>query len=132
MDGKRIVYRVAGPSRAYGFKIWPTAKEATLTTDYDNFPAWSPKGDLIEFTSFRDGDFGDLYYQAGRPLGFQRLDTHEAATTRTEPWSPDGEWIVFSSSRLGWKDEALERRLWTAALRGAISRCVRMEAEFDS
>jgi hypothetical protein len=38
--------------------------------------------------------------------GVQRL-THTRGNDAHGIWSPDGEWIVFSSSRLGWKDEAL-------------------------
>ena len=56
-DGKRIVYRVAGSEQGLRILNLEDGKVVTLTTEYDNFPAWSPKGDLIEFTSFRDGDF---------------------------------------------------------------------------
>ena len=56
-DGKRIVYRVAGSEQGLRILNLEDGKIITLTTEYDNFPAWSPKGDLIDFTSFRDGDF---------------------------------------------------------------------------
>ena len=35
-------------------------KAEHVSPGYDNFPAWSPRGDLISFTSFRNGDF-DIY-----------------------------------------------------------------------
>ena len=104
-DGKRIVYRVAGSEQGLRILNLEDGKVVTLTTEYDNFPAWSPKGDLIEFTSFRDGDF-EIYTIKPDGSGVRRL-THTGGNDAHGIWSPDGEWIVFSSSRLGWKDEAL-------------------------
>jgi Tol biopolymer transport system component len=104
-DGKRIVYRVAGSEQGLRILNLADGTVATLTTEYDNFPAWSPKGDLIEFTSFRDGDF-EIYTVKPDGSGVRRL-THTGGNDAHGIWSPDGEWIVFSSSRLGWKDEAL-------------------------
>ena len=104
-DGKRIVYRVAGAEQGLRIMNLEDGKIVTLTTEYDNFPAWSPKGSLIEFTSFRDGDF-EIYTVRPDGSGVQRL-TQTRGNDAHGIWSPDGEWIVFSSSRLGWKDEAL-------------------------
>jgi len=104
-DGKRIVYRVAGLEQGLRILNLEDGKVVTLTTEYDNFPAWSPKGDLIEFTSFRDGDF-EIYTVKPDGSGVRRL-THTRGNDAHGIWSPDGEWIVFSSSRVGWKDEAL-------------------------
>jgi Tol biopolymer transport system component len=35
-------------------------KITQLTSEYDTFPVWSPRGDRIAFCSSRDGDF-DIY-----------------------------------------------------------------------
>src|SRR5215471_15574961 len=74
-----------------------------LTTGYDNFPAWSPRGDLISFTSFRNGDF-DIY--TIKPDG---TDVRQLTTTPGNDahavWSPDGRYLLFSSGRFGYKDE---------------------------
>jgi TolB protein len=103
-DGKRIVFRVAGSEQGLRIVDLENGNVTKLTTEYDNFPAWSPKGDLIEFTSFRDGDF-EIYTIRPDGSGARRL-TQTGGNDAHGIWSPDGQWIVFSSSRLGWKDEA--------------------------
>lgn len=103
-DGKRFVYRTFGPE-GDGLRIMNLETKAvtTLTTGYDNFPLWSPRGDLIMFSRQADGDY-EIYTIKGDGTGVKRLtvargnDAHQA-------WSPDGEHIVFASSRLGFKDE---------------------------
>jgi TolB protein len=104
-DGKRIVYRAAGAEQGLRIVSLEDGKVVKLTTDYDNFPAWSPKGDLIDFTSLRTGDF-EIYTIRPDGSGLRRL-TQTRGNDAHGIWSPDGEWIVFSSSRMGWKDEAL-------------------------
>jgi Tol biopolymer transport system component len=104
-DGKRIVYRVAGTEQGLRIMSLEDGKVVKLTTEYDNFPAWSPKGDLIEFTSFRDRDF-EIYTIRPDGSGVRRL-TQTGGNDAHGIWSPDGEWIVYSSSRLGWRDEAM-------------------------
>lgn len=76
----------------------------TLTTEYDNFPLWSPRGDLIVFLRKQEGDF-EIF--SIRPDGkdLRRL-TNSPGNEGHFAWSPDGESILFSSSRMGFKDEA--------------------------
>jgi Tol biopolymer transport system component len=80
-------------------------KVARLTTDWDDFPVWSPRGDRILFSSFRSGDF-EIY--TIRPDGTDlRQLTHDHGNDAHAIWSPDGRSILFASSRTGWKDEAM-------------------------
>jgi Tol biopolymer transport system component len=105
-DGKRFVYRTFGPD-GEGLRIMnlETRQVTTLTSGYDNFPLWSPRGDLIMFSRQAQGDY-EIYTiapEGGEPkrLTFSRgNDAHMA-------WSPDGEHIVFASTRMGFKDEMI-------------------------
>jgi Tol biopolymer transport system component len=73
-------------------------------THYDNFPQWSPKGDAILFTSDRaDGDF-ELYTIRPDGTGLRRL-TNVYGNDAHASWCAGGNWILFSSGRMGFKDE---------------------------
>jgi len=105
-DGKRIVYRTMGPD-SNGLRIMNLEDRSvtTLTKEYDNFPAWSPRGDLIAFVRKVNGDF-DVF--TVRPDGKDaRQLTHSKGNDAQPAWSTDGEKIVFASTRMGFKDEAL-------------------------
>ena len=101
-DGKRLVYK-----RGKQLVILSVAdgKVVPLTdgTHYDNFPKWSPKGDVIMFTTDRDDDW-ELYTIRPDGTGLRRL-TNSPGNDAHSIWSDDGEWVVFSSGRKGFKDE---------------------------
>jgi Tol biopolymer transport system component len=105
-DGKRIVYRTTGPD-GDGLRIMNMDSHSitVLTKEYDNFPAWSPRGDLIAFIRQVDGDY-EIF--SIRPDGkdLKRL-TNSRGNEAHLAWSPDGEKMLFSSTRMGFKDEAL-------------------------
>jgi Tol biopolymer transport system component len=104
-DGKRVVFRFWSESQ-YGLRIinLNDGSLTTLTTGFDNFPAWSPKGDLIVFTRFSEDDY-DIYAIRPDGTGLKRLTTSPGNDAHAI-WSPDGKHILFSSARLGFKDEA--------------------------
>ncbi len=105
-DGKRIVYRTMGPD-GEGLRIMNLEDKSvtTLTKGYDNFPAWSPRGDLIAFMRKVNGDFEVFTV---RPDGKDvRQLTHSKGNDAHPAWSPDGEKILFATTRMGFKDEAL-------------------------
>jgi Tol biopolymer transport system component len=105
-DGKRFVYRTFGP-QGDGLRIMDLETKAVtaLTDGYDNFPLWSPRGDLIMFSRLADNDY-EIYSIKADGTGLKRL-TSAPGNDAHQGWSPDGEHIVFASSRLGFKDEAI-------------------------
>jgi TolB protein len=105
-DGKHIVYRTEGPN-GEGLRIvnLEDSSVKVLTDGYDNFPVWSPAGNLIAFTRLIDGNFEILTID---PDGTDLKQlTHTRGNEAHTAWSPDGEWMLFTSSRMGFKDEAL-------------------------
>ena len=62
--------------------------------------AWRPQA----FCSFRDGDY-DIYTMRSDGSDVRKL-TSSHGNDAHPIWSPDGVWILFTSSRKGFKDEA--------------------------
>ena len=112
-DGRRIAYRVWGDydaKRDFGIRVLNLADGSvkTLTTELDNFPSWSPNGDLIAFTRrSRSVDNYDYDIFTMRPDGsnVKQLTTAPGNDSHSS-WSPDGKYILWTSARYGFKDEA--------------------------
>src|SRR2546428_697542 len=106
-DGKQIIYRVWGAAE-YGLRVLDLDNGSikTLTTELDNFPAYSPSADRITFTR-RDAKTLDYDIFSMRPDGteIKRLTTTPGNDSHSS-WSPDGKYILWSSARYGFKDEA--------------------------
>ena len=103
-EGRRFVYRTFG-SEGDGLRIMDidTRRVTRLADGYDNFPLWSPRGDLIMFSRQVEGDY-EIYTIKPDGTGARRL-THSRGNDAHMAWSPDGEHIVFASTRMGFKDE---------------------------
>ena len=103
-EGRRFVYRTFGPE-GDGLRIMniDTKKVTPIAGGYDNFPLWSPRGDLIIFSRQVDGDYG-IYTIKPDGTDIRRL-TSGRGNDAHMAWSPDGEHIAFASSRMGFKDE---------------------------
>jgi Tol biopolymer transport system component len=106
-DGKRLVYRVWGDGD-FGLRELNLADGSvkTLTTELDNFPAFSPDGDLITFTrrSAKTDDY-DIFTMRPDGTHIKQLTTTPGNDSHSS-WSPDGKYILWSSARYGFKDEA--------------------------
>jgi Tol biopolymer transport system component len=104
-DGKRFVYRTFEKD-GYGLRIMDleTKTITIITGEYDNFPLWSPRGDLIMFARLVD-DAYEIYTIKPDGSSTKRL-TFTHGNDAHMAWSPDGEYIAFASSRMGFKDEA--------------------------
>jgi TolB protein len=105
-DGKRFVYRTFGPD-GEGLRVMNLESKAVtpLTDGYDNFPLWSPRGDLIMFSRVVDNDY-EIFTIKPDGTGVKRLTTSPGNDAH-QGWSPDGEHIVFASARMGFKDEVI-------------------------
>jgi len=103
-DGNRLVFRSFGKN-GQGLRIMNLESKAvtTLTSDYDNFPLWSPRGDLILFARQIEGAY-DIFTIKPDGTSLKRL-TNGKGNDAHMSWSSDGELIAFASSRMGFKDE---------------------------
>jgi len=105
-DGKSIIYRTAGPE-GEGLRLMNLGDGSVtkLTTEYDNFPVWSAHTNLIAFIRRIDGNFQVMTIHPDG-TGLTQL-THTRGNEAHIAWSPDGEQLLFTSSRMGFKDEAI-------------------------
>ena len=105
-DGRHFVYRTF-EQNSYGLRIMDLETKAvtSLTNAYDNFPLWSPRGDLILFARLVDEAY-EIYTIKPDGTGLKRL-TYTHGNEAHMGWSPDGESIAFASSRMGFKDEGV-------------------------
>ena len=109
-DGRRIVYRSrrGGNADIYLMNADGTGVERlTHHEATDTMPAFSSSGDRVAFTSLRDGNF-ELYTVAidenGRPGSPERL-TKSPGHDMHPRFSPDDEWVLFTSQRAELGDE---------------------------
>jgi Tol biopolymer transport system component len=109
-DGTTIIYRVWGDDKSKesrGLRALKLADKSVtvLTTEWDNFPFYSPSGDRVVFTRrMPDADF-EVFTMKPDGSDIKRLTFTRGADAHAT-WSADGKEIWFESSRTGFKDEA--------------------------
>src|SRR5262245_25283172 len=129
-DGKLVAFSYLGD-------IWTVetiggvARPVTMHEAHDIYPAFSPDGRWIAFSSNRHGSY-DVFVvpvQGGRP---RRL-TFDSAADLVNGWSPDGKHILCASSRSTAVPPSLE--LFTVPVEGgrvqAVSRAEGKEGAFS-
>ena len=109
-DGRRIVFRSMRDGNAEIYVMNADGGDVRRLTHHeatDTMPAFSSTGDRIAFTSLRDGNF-ELYTiafdEAGRAGAPERL-TRSPGHDMHPRFSPDDEWVLFTSQRGEFSDE---------------------------
>ena len=109
-DGRRIVFRSRRGGNADIYLMNADGGDVRRLTHHeatDTMPAFSSAGDRVAFTSLRDGNF-ELYTVAidedGQPGQPERLTTSPGHDMHPR-FSPDDEWVLFTSQRAELGDE---------------------------
>ncbi len=109
-DGRRIVFRSRRGGNADIYLMNADGGDVRRLTRHeatDTMPAFSSAGDRVAFTSLRDGNF-ELYTvtvdEEGRPGPPERLTTSPGHDMHPR-FSPDDEWVLFTSQRAELADE---------------------------
>jgi Tol biopolymer transport system component len=100
-DGKKIVFTGFGLTESYVGVMNADGSDPLDLTDLadvsDGFPAWSPDGSQIAFTSRRDGN-NEIYLMDPYGHNLKRL-TFNPTDDFAPAWSPDGKQLAFLSDR---------------------------------
>ena len=115
-DGRRIVFRSMRDGNAEIYVMNADGTDPRRLTDHpatDTMPSFSSRGDRVAFTSLRDDDY-EIYLlelnEDGSPGTLERL-THSPGRDMHARFSPDDEWVIFTSERGRLSDELPLTRL---------------------
>jgi Tol biopolymer transport system component len=110
-DGRQIVFRSSRDGNHEIYLMDADGKNPRRLTDNpatDTMPTFSPKGDQIAFVSNREDGYQiytiDIDDEGG--VGQARRVTNALGLNMHPRYSPDGEWLIFTSDRGGFNDES--------------------------
>ena len=95
-DGTRVAMTIEGAT--YNIWVFELARTVLtrLTSEGDNRdPEWTPDGQRVVYTSFRDGRYG-LYWRPADGSGTEELLTRREHWVLAGSFSPDGRLLAFS------------------------------------
>ena len=124
-DGKQIAFvsdRAGSPQIYLMNADGSGVRRLTFQGNFNQEPAWSPKGDLIAFTGRDEKRSFDVYTVNAQTGKIARL-TQNQGTNEKPSWAPNGQLLLFSSSRTG------KRQLWTMTPDGSNPRQVTDEPQ---
>ena len=109
-DGRRIVFRSGrdGNHEVYLMNADGAGVQRLTRHDAtDTMPAFSSRGDRVAFTSLRDGDYEIYILQLNEDASPGRLErvTDSPGRDMHPRFSPDDQWLLFTSQRGGLNDE---------------------------
>ncbi|MEE8146867.1 MAG: hypothetical protein V3T24_04630 [Longimicrobiales bacterium] len=110
-DGRRIAMRFVDVGESQDIWIFDrdqgTLERLTDEGTVNATPVWTPEGTRIAFSSVRDGEPSQLYWQPSDGSGSaERLLTTDFRTMPSS-WSPDGQTLAFAGLRDGSWDVGL-------------------------
>ncbi len=101
-DGSQVAFcsnRGGGPQiYIMGVNGEGARRVSFVTSNYCTSPAWSPKGDKIAFVCRADGNFQMF---VSDPDGSNAVQLTSAGSNEDPEFSPDGRYLVFSSTYFG-------------------------------
>ena len=121
-SGNSEIYRMSSDGKR--------VRKLTKHPQYDGGAAWSPDGEKITFTSFRDLNriqnpgiiLGEIYLMNADGTNPINLTQSVEKPDLGSSWSPDGKQIVFSSSELFVQEDLFRSDIWVIDVDGGNSR----------
>jgi serine/threonine-protein kinase len=111
-DGRRVAVGIT----EQGAQLWlydlsrETLTRLTFEGNVNGFPAWTPDGKRIAFSSNKEGPTNIFWELADGSGGLERLTTSEYINTPVS-WSPDGQLLAFHEN-----NPTTQRDIWVLPL----------------
>jgi TolB protein len=124
-DGRRFAFCSArtGAPQIYVMDIaGGEARRVSRTGNYNTSPVWSPKGDMLAWVTRGSGGFQVVV----QPIDGEARTITRQGSNEDPSWSPDGRYLVFSSTQSG------RRLLWMADREGRTQHQLTSGAGGDS